>query len=75
MVRLTRYAVPVFVFVGLALALTVPGNAARHKSFTPVQKDAIEEIVRDYILIRPRNCGRVLNAERRDGTDRGSAQG
>lgn len=53
MVKLTRYAIPVFLFVGLALGLTVPGNAAQHNSFTPVQRDAIEEIVRGYILNNP----------------------
>ncbi len=53
MVRLTRCAIPVLTFVGLALGISIPGNAAQHKSFTPVQKDAIEEIVRDYILNNP----------------------
>ncbi len=53
MVRLTRCAIPVLTFVGLALGISIPGNAAQHKSFTPEQKDAIEEIVRDYILNNP----------------------
>jgi protein-disulfide isomerase len=53
MIKTMRHLVVVFALAGLAGGLAGSVNASDHEAFTSVQEEAIERIVRDYLLKNP----------------------
>jgi protein-disulfide isomerase len=53
MIKTLRHLIVVLALAGLAVGLAAPAVAGSHEAFTPVEEDAIERIVRDYLLKNP----------------------